>query len=107
METQMEAFCMKTYSSNSTELPIMFAKNDTEFYHDARMYYFNNREMHFESTIDLEPDTDIHILMDSHSSDTFSTNTYKSYRAIVKSCKELLDGYSFNYRIGIQINEPV
>ena len=98
---------MKAQSFNRTECPIMFAKNDTEFYHDAKMNYFNSRDLHFESAIDLEPDTDIRILLDNHSSDTFSPDGYKSYHATVKSCKEILDGYSFNYRIGIHIDEPI
>ncbi len=86
---------MKTSMSERYELPIMIAKGNTEKYFNAKMYNANKKEIYFESSLDQQPGTDICIRME--------TRGHKSYRATVRWCKEILDGYTFNYRIGIQI----
>ena len=87
------------------EVPIMIAKDDTEFYHPARMYNFGGKNMYFESAFDARPGSDIHIQMDDCSQNGIVIGESRNYRAKVMRCREILDNYTFYYRVNVQIAE--
>jgi hypothetical protein len=87
------------------EVPIMIAKKDTEFYHQAKMYNFGGKNMYFESAFDAQPGSDIHIQMNDCSHNGIVLGESRNYRAKVLWCKEILDSYTFYYGVNVQISE--
>jgi hypothetical protein len=87
------------------EVPIMIARTDSEFYHPAKMYNFGGKNIYFESALDAQPGSDIHIQMDDIAQNGIVLGESRTYRATVMCCREILDSYTFYYGVNVQISE--
>ena len=86
---------------------IMISGSEKELYQDATLFDIKKREIIFESSFDPRPGSDVHIRIEDYASGNNGQSIPKSCRARVQWCKEHLDGFTFNYRIGVQLSETM
>jgi len=83
--------------------PVMISKTENEFYHCAKMYHLTQKELYFESHFAPSPGSDVNIRMGDCRSDLSNRDACGNFHGKVTWCREELDGYTFNYKVGVQI----
>lgn len=89
----------------SIPMMIMISNSENEVYQNATLFDIKQQELIFESSFDPKPGSDVSIRVEDDGPDPGSSCFPKNCRARVKWCREHLDGYTFNYRIGVQLSD--
>jgi hypothetical protein len=95
----------KNNDKHHIPMMIMISNTENELYQDAVLFDIKKREIIFESSLDPKPGSDVSIRIEDDVPGSDRGCSSKSCRARVKWCREHLDGYTFNYRIGVQLSE--
>jgi len=95
----------KNNDKHPIPMMIMISNTENELYQDAVLFDIKKKEIIFESSLDPKPGSDVSIRIEDDVPDSDRGCSSKSCRARVKWCREHLDGYTFNYRIGVQLSE--
>ena len=96
---------ISNHASHTNEgVPVMISKSDNEFYHCARLYHLEKKGVCLETPFAPSPGSDVHIRMDNCQPACSGCGDCGDFRGKVEWCREHLDGYTFNYRVGVQIS---
>ncbi|QTA89487.1 PilZ domain-containing protein [Desulfonema magnum] len=73
------------------EAPLIYSKEEREYYHEATMYNCSVGGMYFETSESLYPQLSLYIKMINFSPDSYSPGLYKVFMANVVWCRKIAD----------------
>ncbi len=88
-------------------IPILVSKNNSESYQYAQMYGYGRKKIYFESTFEPKLGSEVCVILEDYSQDSINKTHTSNFRGKVLWCKEILDEYTFNYRVNVQISAPM
>ncbi|UCG08969.1 MAG: PilZ domain-containing protein [Desulfobacterales bacterium] len=81
---------------------IVYAFHNSDKFYNARMCNFSNGGLCFESSVAIEPGSDIYVMMEEFVPDTIGSEIYDGYLAEVRWCQELPEVDPALYHVGVK-----
>ena len=97
----------KYINGNCALKTIMVSTPENEHYRNAVLFDLKSEEIILESSIEPKPGSDLNIWIENDSEKNSCDISPKNFHGKVKRCEEHLDGYTFSYRVSVQLSEPV
>lgn len=86
----MKAYSKRAYPRSYYEAPIRYARIDSDgIFQDSRMYNYSRGGIYFEPDRPLVPESKIAVVMMNYSPGAFGPESWQSYTAKVRWCKEI------------------
>ena len=84
------------------DAPLLYVFQDSDSFYSATLCNYGEDGMCFESGYELEPGTEIVIMLDDYPRSVSGHEIQKRYNAIVKWCQSRPDTAAFFYRVGVK-----
>lgn len=97
------AYARRAYPRNNYEAPIMYARIGTDQYMDSRIYNYSRNGMYFEPKQPLSPESDVVIVMVNYTPGTFGPESYRSYAAKIRWCREIPKPRESRFGVGAEL----
>ena len=92
----------RVFDRHDLDAPIVYAYQNTDQFINAEMCNYSKDGMCFKTTNEINPGSDIYIMMENYSPDTIHAELYEGYFAEVKWCRQPKEPKVPEYKVGVK-----
>lgn len=97
----------RVFDRHELDAPIIYAYQNTDQFIHAEMCNYSKDGMCFKTPDEINPGSDIYIMMENYSPDTVHAELYEGYFAEVKWCCQPSEADMTEYKVGVKYHKTV
>ena len=97
----------RVFDRHELDAPIIYAYQNTDQFIHAEMCNYSKDGMCFKTPDEINPGSDIYIMMENYSPDTVHAELYEGYFAEVKWCCQPSESDLTGYKVGVKYHKTV
>lgn len=97
----------RMFERHDTDAPIVYAYHNTDQFFQAVMCNYSKDGMCFNTPDEIDPGSDIYIMMENYVPDTIHAHLYEGYFAEVRWCCQLQTHEVPGYQVGVKYYKTV
>lgn len=97
----------REYKRFELKTPVIYAYQDSDQFTKAQMRNYCEGGMCFEACNEIEPGSNLYIMMENYSPDTIDAEFYEGYRAEVRWCRDISLENNKEFKIGVKYYKTI